>query len=220
MPEAKHTTEKTNVAVPDAKRQSVAPDNERARGHKTPVGKRRPERARHGKGENTGGAGGRRPLRRERKERPRSEFDHKVIGVRRVTRVVAGGRRFSFSAAVVIGNRKGSVGVGLGKAADTALAIEKATRDAKKHMLAIPLSKEMMIAHEVGSKYASSRVTIWPAPGKGVVAGSSVRIVLDLAGIKDAGAKILSRSKNPTNNARAAIKALGMLAGASTAARR
>lgn len=176
-----------------------------------PSEKRRPIRRMPRKRNEKDGKGSRRPFRRERKERPRSEFDHKVIGVRRVTRVVAGGRRFSFSVGVIVGNRKGSVGVGMGKASDTALAIEKATRAAKKHMITVPLSKDMRIPHDVEAKYASSRVAIWPAPGKGLVAGSSIRIVFDLAGIKDVGAKILSRSKNQVNNSRAAIKALGML---------
>jgi len=136
------------------------------------------------------------------------EFDHKVIKIRRVTRVVAGGRRFSFSVALVSGNRKGSVGVGVGKSSDTALAIEKATRAAKKNMIALSLTKNMSIPHETDAKYVSSYVKIFPAPGKGLTAGSSVRDVLELAGIRDVGAKILSRSKNQLNNAEAAIKAL------------
>src|ERR1700722_14257992 len=96
-----------------------------------------------------GGVGGARPGGRggerrssARAPRARSEFDQKMIAIRRVARVVAGGRRFSFSAAIIIGNKKGKVGVGLGKAGDTTLAIDKATRDAKKNMLTIPLSKE------------------------------------------------------------------------------
>ena len=125
--------------------------------------------------------------------------------------MVKGGRRFSFSVALVVGNRKGNVGVGLGKASDTALAIEKAMRDAQKNLLHVPLNKAMSIRHEVGAKFGSSQVTIRPAPGRGLVAGSSVRTVLDLAGIKDITSKILSRSKNKLNNARAAIAALAKL---------
>jgi len=159
--------------------------------------------ARGGGGSGRGGGGGRR-----RSERPRSEYKNKVIDIRRVTRVVAGGRRFSFSVSLVSGDKKGSVGVGLGKAGDTSLAIEKATKNAKKHMIKVKLSKDMTIPHESGAKYASSIVAIRPAPGKGIVAGSSVRTVLDLAGIKNVGAKLLSRSKNKLNNARAAIEAL------------
>ena len=141
-------------------------------------------------------------------ERVRPEFDTKMIQIRRVTRVVSGGRRFAFSVAVVAGNRKGSVGVGIGKAADTAAAIEKATKNAKKKMIKVRLTSAMMIPHEVEAKEASARVMIMPAPGRGMVAGSSVRNVLELAGIKNVRAKILSGSKNKLNNARAAVKAL------------
>ncbi len=144
-------------------------------------------------------------------ERAKPEFDNKLIQIRRVTRVVAGGRRFSFSVALVAGNRKGSVGVGIGKAADTAAAIEKALKSAKKNMIKVRVSSEMMIPHEVGAKESSSRVMIMPAPGRGMVAGSSVRNVLELAGIKNVRAKIISGSKNKLNNARAAIKALKSL---------
>lgn len=151
--------------------------------------------------------------RRGRRERPRSEFDNKMIGIRRVTRVVKGGRRFSFSVAIVIGDKKGSVGVGLGKAGDTALAIEKATRHAKKNMITLKLDKNMSFPHEIGAKYAGSQVLLMPAPGKGVVAGSSVRTVLELAGVKEVGAKLLTRSKNKINNARATVEALKKLAG-------
>lgn len=146
-----------------------------------------------------------------RKDRVRSEFDQKIISIRRVTRVVAGGRRFSFSVALVSGNKKGSVGVGIGKASDTALAIEKATRDAKKHMIKVQLSSEQRLPHETEAKYCASNVIIMPAPNRGLAAGGSVRNVLELAGIKNVTAKILSRSKNRLNNARAAIKALSKL---------
>src|SRR3989344_341686 len=141
----------------------------------------------------------------------RSEFAQKVVGVRRVTRVVAGGRRFTFSVVVVLGDRNGSVGVGTGKALDTALAIEKAIRDAKKNMIKVKRTKTNSIPHEVYEKYSSTRVHIFRIPGRGLVAGSSVRSVLDLAGITDVSAKILSRSKNKINNAQAAIQALKQL---------
>lgn len=121
---------------------------------------------------------------------------------------MAGGRRFNFSVAIVIGDKKGRVGVGLGKAIDTQLAIEKATRAAKKNMLNIHLTKSRSISHNVEAKYCASVVEIRPAPGRGLVAGSSVRTVLELAGVSDVTAKLLSRSKNPLNNARAAIEAL------------
>lgn len=151
----------------------------------------------------------RKPFRRA--EKPRSEFDNKVISVRRVTRVTSGGRRFAFSIAVVAGDRKGRVGVGIGKATDTPVAVEKALRSAKKNMVKVLINKKGSIAHEVDAKYSSALVTIMPAPGKGVIAGSSVRTVLELAGIKEVSSKILSRSKNKLNIARATIKALSKI---------
>lgn len=146
-----------------------------------------------------------------REERARPEFDQKIISIRRVTRVMAGGRRFSFSVSMVAGDKKGRVGVGIGKASDTQLAIEKAFRDARKHMITVPLTEEQRIPHDASVKYASSEIMLMPAPGRGIVAGSSVRTVLELAGVKDVTAKIFSRSKNKLNNARAAIEALKSL---------
>ena len=134
-----------------------------------------------------------------------------MINIRRVARVVSGGRRFSFSVAIIIGNKKGKVGVGLGKAGDTTLAIDKATRDAKKNMITVSLTKNNSIAHTVDAKYCASRVWLSPAPGRGLVAGSSVRPVLELAGVTNVVAKMRSGSKNGLNNARAAIEALNAL---------
>lgn len=152
--------------------------------------------------------GSRRPPSREMKERVKPEFDTKIISIRRVTRVASGGRRFSFSVAVVSGDRKGRVGVGLGKAGDTSIAIDKATRHAKKNMIKINMTSKMSIPHAVEAKFCSSRVIMMPAPGRGVVAGSSIRNVIELGGLKDISAKLLSGSKNKLNNARVAIKAL------------
>jgi small subunit ribosomal protein S5 len=134
-----------------------------------------------------------------------------MLDIRRVTRVVAGGRRFSFSVTIVIGNGKGQVGVGIGKAGDTALAIEKATRNAKKHLITVPLTSDLSIPHEVSAKYDASEVMLIPTPGKGFKAGSATRAVLEFAGVKHVSAKILSRSKNQLNNARATIEALKKL---------
>ena len=146
-----------------------------------------------------------------REARVKPEFDQKIIDIRRVTRVVTGGRRFSFSVSVVIGDRKGRVGVGMGKAGDTPVAIDKAVRDARKNMIKVNLTKNSSVPHESDAKYSSSRIVIMRAPGKGVLAGSSVRVVLELAGIKEVSAKIFSRSKNKINNAKAAIKALSKM---------
>lgn len=147
----------------------------------------------------------RRPRRKERAPR---DFDSKIVAIRRVTRVVSGGRRFSFSVSLVAGDRKGSVGVGQGKASDTTLAIEKAMRQAKKNMITLSLTKDNSIPFDVRHKYTSSEVEIRPALGRGLSAGSSVRAVLELGGVSDVSAKLLSRSKNQLNNARATINAL------------
>jgi small subunit ribosomal protein S5 len=148
---------------------------------------------------------------RDRGGRERSEFDSVTIDVRRVARVMAGGRRFNFSVTIVIGDRKGRVGVGLGKGADTALAIEKATRDARRNMITVVRTESNSIPHDVSTKYASSTVAIMPSPGRGLVAGSAMRTVLELAGVTDVITKILSRTKNKLTIARATVAALKKL---------
>jgi small subunit ribosomal protein S5 len=174
----------------------------------TPEDRRGANRPLRGRG---GERGGRPNRASSRPPRAKSEFDQRMIAIRRVSRVVAGGRRFSFSVAIIIGNKKGKVGVGLGKAGDTTLAIDKAVRDAKKHMITVSLTKDSSIAHEVSAKYCAARISIMPAHGRGLVAGSSVRPVLELAGISNIVAKVHSGSKNGLNNARAAIEALKSL---------
>ena len=148
---------------------------------------------------------------RTRPPRERGEFEQVTIDARRVARVMAGGRRFNFSLVVVIGDKKGRVGVGLGKGVDTALAIDKATRDAKKHLFTVPRTASGSIPHQVSMKYASSTVEIIPSKGRGLVAGSAVRTVLDLAGVTDVVTKIHSRSKNKLTMARATVAALKKL---------
>ena len=182
----------------------------------TPSGDEKPEasRARGARGgdRNNDRKNTRRPRRGPRREeRARPEYDQKIVSIRRVVRVMGGGRRFSFSVSMVIGDKKGKVGVGVGKAGDTQLAIEKAMRNAKKNLFQVPMNKDHHIPHDVHVKYASSEVMIMPAPGRGLVAGSSVRTVLELAGVKDVTAKLFSRSKNKLNNARAAVEALKQL---------
>ncbi len=158
-----------------------------------------------------GGRGGPRGGRGGDRERVKPEFDSKIIDIRRVTRVTSGGRRMNFSVAVVAGDHKGRVGVGLGKGIDTAGSVEKATREAKKNIIKVPLSPQMTIPHAVEAKYSSAIIKIFPARGRGVVAGSSARAVIELAGIRDVCAKFLSGSKNRLNNARATIEALKKL---------
>lgn len=146
-----------------------------------------------------------------REPRAKPEFDQKIIDIRRVTRVSSGGRRFSFAVSMVAGDRRGKVGVGTGKGGDTALAVDKALRNAKKNMITLSLTKSGSIPHEVDAKFSSAVVHMMPAPGKGIVAGSSVRDVIELAGIKDITAKLRSGTKNKLNNARVAIEALKRL---------
>ncbi len=143
--------------------------------------------------------------------RPKPEFDQKILNIRRVTRVVAGGRRFSFSVALVAGDKKGSVGFGLGKAGDTALAINKALRNAKKNMVKLNLTKTMSIPHELSAKFSSSYIVLYPNSGRGLVAGSVVRDIIKLSGMKDITGKVLSKSKSKLNNAKAVMKALAVI---------
>ncbi|MEN9921678.1 MAG: ribosomal protein small subunit ribosomal protein [Candidatus Parcubacteria bacterium] len=147
----------------------------------------------------------------KRRERVRSEFEQKILAIRRVTRVSSGGRRFTFSVAIVVGDKKGRVGVATGKAGDTSLAIDKAARAAKKNAITINTNSEMSIPHEVQAKYCSGVVKLMPAKGRGIIAGSAVRDIIILAGLKDINAKILSGSKNKLNIAQATIKALSTL---------
>ena len=149
--------------------------------------------------------------RRSSFDRPKPEFDQKIINIRRVTRVVAGGRRFSFSVTLVAGDRKGCIGLGLGKAGDTSLAINKALRSAKKNMIRLKLTKTMSIPHEISAKFSSSSVKIMPNKGRGLVAGSVVRDIVKLAGVKDVTGKILSGTKNKLNNARAVMSAFSQI---------
>src|SRR3989344_166977 len=143
--------------------------------------------------------------------RAKPEFDQKILNIRRVTRVVAGGRRFSFSVALVAGDKKGSVGLGLGKAGDTSLAINKAVRNAKKNMIKLKLTKTMSIPHEVSAKFSSSYVMLMPNKGRGLVVGTVVRDIAKLSGMKDITGKILSSSKNKLNNAKAVMAALSQI---------
>jgi len=145
-----------------------------------------------------------------REARVKPEFDQKILNIRRVTRVTSGGKRLSFSVWLVAGNRKGSVGIGTGKAVDTSLAIEKALRNAKKNMIKLDLVKNMSIPHIVSAKYCSATISVMPTPGKGVTAGSAVKNVIELAGINDVTAKIISSSKNKLNMARATVEALSV----------
>ena len=142
----------------------------------------------------------------------KEEFKEKVLDLRRVTRVVAGGKRFSFRATVVIGDENGRVGVGVASGLDVNQAILKAKADAKKNIVHLELKDERTIPHEVEAKYSAARVIIKPAKkGNGLKAGSAIRSVLALAGVKDASAKALGRTPNKLTNALATLEALKKL---------
>lgn len=167
-------------------------------------------RGRGGSAGGRGGSGGGRGPRRGGSsfERVKPEYDQKILDIRRVTRVVAGGRRMAFAVSMIIGDRKGIVGIGNGKAIDTALAIGKALKDAKKNLIRIKTTKTMSIPHEIRAKYCSSEIVLFPNNGRGLVVGSAARDILNLAGVTDVTAKVLTGSKNKINNAGATMKAL------------
>ncbi|MFH0890935.1 MAG: 30S ribosomal protein S5 [Candidatus Liptonbacteria bacterium] len=142
----------------------------------------------------------------------KDEFKEKVLDLRRVTRVVAGGKRFRFRATVVVGDEKGRVGVGVAKGLDVASSVNKAKLEGKKKMVTVALRDGRTIPHEVSAKFSAARVIIKPAgAGHGLKAGGAARFVLSLAGIKDATAKCLGRTPNKLTNALATLEALRML---------
>jgi len=144
----------------------------------------------------------------DKRKREKPEFEQKLLDLARVTRVVKGGRRFSFRATMVIGDKKGRVGVGVGKGSDVSNAIGKAVNDAKKGLINIDISKGT-IPYDIDIKMGSAKVMMKPAKeGRGIVAGGAVRAVVDLVGIKDVVSKSLGTS-NKLNVARATVKALG-----------
>ncbi len=155
-----------------------------------------------------GGRGGRGGMRRGG-ERPKSEFDQKVLELARVARVTKGGKRFSFRATIVIGDGKGRVAVGMAKGKDVAQSVQKAVNQAKKHLFLVPL-KNGTIPYQVEAKYNSAVVILKPGRG-GVKAGGPVRVVAKLAGITGLTGKLIERTNNKLNIAQATVKALKMI---------
>lgn len=144
---------------------------------------------------------------RETDEQPQKEFEERVVQIDRVSRTVKGGKRMRFRVLVVVGNRKGRVGMGIGKGTDIQKSIQKAVTSAKKNLITVPIVDDT-IPHEATTKYGSAVVFLKPAgPGTSVIAGGSVRAVIELAGIRNILSKIIG-SSNKINNVRATLLAL------------
>lgn len=158
-----------------------------------------------------GGRGDSRSRRFGERERTPQEFQEKTLDIRRVTRVVAGGKRFRFRVTMVMGDGKGRVSVGIAKGADVAAAVAKARMIAGKHMITVPLNGRT-IPHEVEAKFSAARIRLKPAvAGHGIRAGGAARVVLSFAGVKDVTAKALGRTPNKLTNALATLEALKQL---------
>lgn len=149
--------------------------------------------------------------RKSRAKEKDTNWQERVVQIRRVSKVVKGGKKLSFRAIVIVGNERGQVGVGVGKAADVIGAVRKGVADAKKQLVEVPLTKANSINHVTKGIAGGAKVLMRPAaPGTGVIAGGAVRTVLELAGVQNILAKQLG-SNNPLNNARAAVNALESL---------
>ncbi|PIZ00921.1 30S ribosomal protein S5 [bacterium (Candidatus Gribaldobacteria) CG_4_10_14_0_8_um_filter_33_9] len=144
-------------------------------------------------------------------EKPKQEYESKLLEVARVTRVTTGGKRMMFRAVVVIGNKLGKVGLGVSKGKDVSQAVDKAIKTAKKNLMNVSF-KEDTIPFDVIAKFGAARILLRPQrKGRGLVAGGVIRVICHLAGIKNISSKILGRTRNKLNNARATILALKKL---------
>ena len=144
-------------------------------------------------------------------DKPRDEFESKLLDLARISHTRAGGKKMRFRAVMITGNKRGRVGLGIAKGADVQLAVAKATRLSKKYLIDIPIVEET-IPHEVSAKFGAAKILLRPqGKGRGLVAGGTVRVVCALAGIKNISSKILGSTGNKINNARATIIALNKL---------
>ena len=150
-------------------------------------------------------------FRKFNREKPKDEFESKLLDLARIAHTRAGGRKMRFRAVIIIGNREGKVGLGIAKGSDVQLAIEKATRLSRRYLIEVPIV-EGTIPHEVEAKVGAAKVLLRPQrKGRGLVAGGTVRVVCALVGIKNISSKILGCTGNKINNARATIAALKKL---------
>ena len=149
--------------------------------------------------------------RSNKSQNQKSDWQERVVAIQRVTKVVKGGKKMSFRAVIVVGNEQGKVGVGIGKAGDVIGAVKKGVTDGKKHVITVPLTSANSIPHATTGRFGAAKLVLRPsAPGCGVIAGGSTRVVLELAGIKNILSKQLG-SNNLLNNARATIEGLSSL---------
>lgn len=149
--------------------------------------------------------------RRRDREDSREDLESKLLDLSRVERMTGGGRRLRFRAVIIYGDRKGKVGIGIAKGLDVAQAVEKATRLAKKNLIEVPIVNGT-IPFEVEAKFGAARILLRPQrKGRGLVAGGTVRVICSLAGIEDISSKVLSKSRNKINNARAVLLAFKKL---------
>lgn len=143
-----------------------------------------------------------------KKDKVRDGFEERVVQVRRVTKVVKGGKQLHFRAVVVVGDKKGNVGVGVGKAKEVVTAVQKSATNARRNIVTVPMTKYLTFPHRQDGDYGAAKVMLRPAsPGTGVIAGGAVRIVLEMAGVENALGKQLG-SNNALNNARATVVAV------------
>lgn len=158
-----------------------------------------------------GGRGGRDRDRDRGKDREESELVDKLVGINRVAKVVKGGRRFAFAAIVVVGDQRGRVGVGSGKAREVPEAIRKATETAKRHLVRVPLREGRTLHHDVNGRFGAGRVVLRAAPaGTGIIAGGPMRAIFETLGVQDVVAKSTGTS-NPHNMIKATLAALAKL---------